>query len=162
MQLHQLAGVVLVQAAALVGASGGTGKLRLHPLVGILFANPFVLSPLTNTREHLVGHGKASKCALLDLIERELLARPSRWCAAHRGGGLGVVEVEHHGGGVGGRGEQVLELAQHMGADRLLLIDHLGGADLSGIDIEVIAPEVHEHLLELFLTLHRTNQLVHH
>ena len=64
-----------------------------------------------------------------------------------------VVEVDHHGGRLGGGEEQVAELAEGVFADGVALVG--GGVPLVGVfadvDVEVIEPEVGHDLLKLAL-----------
>ena len=68
-----------------------------------------------------------------------------------RGGILEIVEVVQHGGAFRRGLEQVAEFAEHVRADDLAVIGDFQDAarPLADIDVEMIAPEIHQHLVQL-------------
>ena len=77
------------------------------------------------------------------------------------GGVRGVIEVEKHGRAFGRGFEQVAEAAPDMRADDLAIIDDFQdavGAFLH-VDVEMVAPKIDQHFLELALRINGPDQL---
>ncbi len=74
----------------------------------------------------------------------------------------GVVEVGQHRGVVGDSAEDVAEAAQHIGADRVALVqqDTEAGSEVGGADVEVVVPEVGQHLGQLVLGITGADDLL--
>ena len=134
-QLHQLAGVVLVQATAtlLQPRRHGVALRRIHS------------SQLRRTLRIPTLRGA-----------RDPLWHQRRTRAVSRT--LPVVQVVQHRRTVGHCTQQCTELAQHIRPDGITFVRHQVVAHrraLTGEHIEVIEPEVRQHFVQLPLTSHR-------
>ena len=94
---------------------------------------------------------------LQDSARRRTLLRDSGF----RGAAHPVVEIEEHRRALRGRLQQLAEAAEHMRANRvaLVLADVDLGAPLACEDVEVVEPEIDEHLFELPVAVDGAEQL---
>ena len=74
--------------------------------------------------------------------------------------GLPVVEVEQHGGTLGGGFEQVFEFAENAGADDVAFVcgDQVAVGALIEVDVEVIEPEIRQDFVELAVAVDGAQQ----
>ena len=131
MQLHQFPRVVLVEATS-----------PRHRLLRRLWQRGIL-------RHALLHRRRASR--RLPRIHRPL-RRPQRGPSAV-GYALPVVEVVEHCGALGHGTEQLAEVAQRMGADRLAVVlgEEIARTILPGEYVEMIFPEIDHHFVELTL-----------
>src|SRR5262249_25112570 len=80
------------------------------------------------------------------------------WLRTHR---LPVVQVVEHRRMASSGEQQVLELAENTGADRVALVtrDHRAGALFAFEDVEEVEPEIGEHLLQLAIGVDGAEEL---
>src|SRR5262249_47378502 len=76
---------------------------------------------------------------------------------------LAVVEVEEHRRAVGRRPEQIAEMPEHVRSDGITLVlrEHELFGSFSRVDVEVIEPEVRQHLLQLSFAVGRAHDFLH-
>ena len=148
MQFHQLAGVVLVDAAA---GPEFFGDL-LHRFV-LLALHAF--AALADT-----AAGKPSAQAAFLFVG--LQAGVHRRGDAFGRGRLRVVEVEQHRRMFGRSAEHLAERAEHVGADGVAFVGQHVGARLVVLQghVEMVEPEVGQHLGQLILAVGGTQHLL--
>ena len=151
-QLHQLAGVVLVEPLRALGGEPVAGRRapRAHRRSGAEAIAPEAAAAETPAAEpsaggaHLVGGEAGGGGGAL---------------GRHR---AGVVEVEQHRRVAGGGLQQVAQAPQRVRADGVaLVVEHReAGLVVGGGDVEVVEPEVGHQLGELVLGIDRAHQLL--
>ena len=143
-QLHQLAGVVLVDAARPRGSA--------RPAARVAAAG----RPASRSRRRrrtsgapASTHGRPAFCA-------------GAVVGASGAAALPVVEVEQHRRALRRRAEQIAELAEHVRPDRVALVlgEVAARRSLAGEHVEVVEPEVDHHLVELTLAVDGAQDLL--
>ncbi len=81
-----------------------------------------------------------------------------------RSGRLPVIQIKQHGGTLGGGFEQILEMSQHVRADHIALVGrhHVAVRTFVQVDVEVVEPEIGEHLFQLAVTVNGAKHLAVH
>ncbi len=151
-QLHQLARVVLVDAAA---RSLLLRALLLH--LALLAAHTGVVGFAHAAPVHPPFVAAFVIVAAAGRVHHPPQALPSAGAARVRIDALEVVEVEEHGGAFRGRFEQVAEVAERVGANHVAVVRSQIPAvgALRRVDVEVVRPEIDHHLLQLPLAVDR-------
>ena len=133
-QFHQLAAVIFVQA-------------RFAP--GLLLSVGSLLRRKRHAQPITAG------------TEQPALARSRLGLLGMRANALPVIEIKHHGRGLGGSHQQILEFAQRMRTNDVALVfgSEVTIRLLVDEDVEVVEPKIGHHLIELALAVGGTQYL---
>ena len=148
-QFHQLAPVILIQAALL---------FRFRICVGIVRISIRRRPSLRKSRPAEWPASKRSSAHLAPLLQFLLQFLPGDGI-----GGEPVVQEKQHRGTLGRGSQQIAEFPHGVRADRVAFIfgDEPAVGALGGENVEVVVPEIHHHFLQLALAVNGARHLGH-